>query len=76
MFTDLRQFRKLYFEIFFSIDTIATQRFPSYEELGTAKVTVQKSDDILHELDQKRKETNSILQVKCEQSLEINDEQR
>jgi len=30
-------------------------------------VTVQKSDDI-HELDQKRKETNSILQVKCEQS--------
>lgn len=47
-----------------SIDTIATQRFPSYEELGTAKVTVQKSDDILHELDQKRKETNSILQLK------------
>ncbi|XP_055394170.1 protein TALPID3 isoform X2 [Bubalus kerabau] len=45
-----------------SIDTIATQRFPSYEELGTAKVTVQKSDD--HELDQKRKETNSILQLK------------
>ncbi|XP_068819114.1 protein TALPID3 isoform X3 [Capricornis sumatraensis] len=39
-------------------------RFPSYEELGTAKVTVQKSDDILHELDQKRKETNSILQLK------------
>uniref|UniRef100_A0A3Q1MDA6 KIAA0586 n=1 Tax=Bos taurus TaxID=9913 RepID=A0A3Q1MDA6_BOVIN len=38
-------------------------RFPSCEELGTAKVTVQKSDDI-HELDQKRKETNSILQLK------------
>nr|CAI9710378.1 unnamed protein product [Rangifer tarandus platyrhynchus] len=49
-----------------SIDTIATQRFPSYEELGTAKVTVQKSDDILHELDQKRKETNSILQEEDE----------
>ncbi|XP_005211967.2 protein TALPID3 isoform X3 [Bos taurus] len=46
-----------------SLDTIATQRFPSCEELGTAKVTVQKSDDI-HELDQKRKETNSILQLK------------
>lgn len=45
MFTELRQFRKLYFEIFFSIDTIATKDFPSYEELGTAKVTVQKSDD-------------------------------
>ncbi|KAM9714711.1 protein TALPID3 isoform 1-T3 [Dama dama] len=47
-----------------SIDTVATQRFPSYEGLGTAKVTVQKSDDILHELDQKRKEMNSILQLK------------
>ncbi|XP_055292609.1 protein TALPID3 isoform X3 [Moschus berezovskii] len=47
-----------------SIDTIATQRFPSYEELGTAKVTVQKPDDILHELDQKKKEANSMLQWK------------
>ncbi|XP_065728006.1 protein TALPID3 isoform X4 [Phocoena phocoena] len=39
-------------------------RFPSYEELGTAKVTVQKSDDILHDLGQKRNETNGILQPK------------
>ncbi|XP_015451547.1 protein TALPID3 isoform X6 [Pteropus alecto] len=39
-------------------------RFPSYEELGTAKVTVQKSDDVLYDLGQKRKETNGILQPK------------
>ncbi|XP_007466108.1 PREDICTED: protein TALPID3 isoform X2 [Lipotes vexillifer] len=39
-------------------------RFPSYEQLGTAKVTVQKSDDILHDLGQKRNETNGILQPK------------
>uniref|UniRef100_A0A8C0HXE3 KIAA0586 n=1 Tax=Balaenoptera musculus TaxID=9771 RepID=A0A8C0HXE3_BALMU len=39
-------------------------RFPSYEELGTAKVTVQKSDDILHDLGQKKNETNGILQPK------------
>uniref|UniRef100_A0A8C6FJB7 KIAA0586 n=1 Tax=Moschus moschiferus TaxID=68415 RepID=A0A8C6FJB7_MOSMO len=39
-------------------------RFPSYEELGTAKVIVQKPDDILHELDQKKKEANSMLQWK------------
>ncbi|XP_035866302.1 protein TALPID3 isoform X2 [Phyllostomus discolor] len=37
-------------------------RFPSYEELGTAKVTGQKSDNILHNCGQKRKETNSIPQ--------------
>ncbi|KAB0342382.1 hypothetical protein FD754_019308 [Muntiacus muntjak] len=48
-------------------------RFPSYEELGTAKVTVQKSDDILHELDQKRKETNSILQLKESQMSRLAD---
>ncbi|XP_060030890.1 protein TALPID3 isoform X2 [Erinaceus europaeus] len=47
-----------------SIDTLYSQRFPSYEELGIAKATVQKSDDILHDLGQKRKETNSILQPK------------
>ncbi|XP_057586361.1 protein TALPID3 isoform X2 [Hippopotamus amphibius kiboko] len=47
-----------------SIDTLCTQRFPSYEELGTAKVTVQKSDDSLHCLGQKRKETNGVLQPK------------
>ncbi|KAB0375292.1 hypothetical protein FD755_013784 [Muntiacus reevesi] len=48
-------------------------RFPSYEELGTAKVTVQKSDDILHELDQKRKEMNSILQLKESQMSRLAD---
>ncbi|XP_057400062.1 protein TALPID3 isoform X3 [Balaenoptera acutorostrata] len=47
-----------------SIDPLSTQKFPSYEELGTAKVTVQKSDDILHDLGQKRNETNGILQPK------------
>nr|XP_031309647.1 protein TALPID3 isoform X2 [Camelus dromedarius] len=47
-----------------SIDNLSTQRFPSYEELGTAELTVQKSDDILHDLGQKRKETNGILQPK------------
>uniref|UniRef100_A0A287AWS6 KIAA0586 n=1 Tax=Sus scrofa TaxID=9823 RepID=A0A287AWS6_PIG len=39
-------------------------RFPSYEELGRAKVTMQKSDDILHDLGQNKKETNGILQPK------------
>ncbi|XP_019500277.1 PREDICTED: protein TALPID3 isoform X1 [Hipposideros armiger] len=47
-----------------SIDTLFSQKFPSCEEPGTAKVTVQKSDDVLHDLGQKRKETNSILQPK------------
>ncbi|KAB0398365.1 hypothetical protein E2I00_019119, partial [Balaenoptera physalus] len=47
-----------------SIYPLSTQKFPSYEELGTAKVTVQKSDDILHDLGQKRNETNGILQPK------------
>lgn len=47
-----------------SIDTLSTQRFPSYEELGRAKVTMQKSDDILHDLGQNKKETNGILQPK------------
>uniref|UniRef100_A0A8C4MJ64 KIAA0586 n=1 Tax=Equus asinus asinus TaxID=83772 RepID=A0A8C4MJ64_EQUAS len=47
-----------------STDTLSPQRFPSYEELGAAKVTVQKSDDVLYDLGQKRKETNGILQPK------------
>ncbi|XP_046503519.1 protein TALPID3 isoform X1 [Equus quagga] len=47
-----------------STDTLSSQRFPSYEELGAAKVTVQKSDDVLYDLGQKRKETNGILQPK------------
>ncbi|XP_036113089.1 protein TALPID3 isoform X2 [Molossus molossus] len=38
-------------------------RFPSCEELGTAKVTVQKSDNVLHDLGQKRRETNGIFQT-------------
>ncbi|XP_012580118.1 PREDICTED: protein TALPID3 isoform X2 [Condylura cristata] len=45
-----------------SIGTLSSQRFPSYEELGIAKVTLQKSDDVLHDLGQKKKETSGILQ--------------
>ncbi|XP_059550614.1 protein TALPID3 isoform X3 [Myotis daubentonii] len=47
-----------------SIATLFSQRFPSCEELGAAKVTVQKSDNVLHDLGQKRKETNGLLQPK------------
>ncbi|XP_046935525.1 protein TALPID3 isoform X1 [Lynx rufus] len=39
-------------------------RFPSCEELGAAKLTVQRSDDFLHDPGQKRKETNGIVQPK------------
>ncbi|EFB24927.1 hypothetical protein PANDA_000833, partial [Ailuropoda melanoleuca] len=39
-------------------------RFPSCEELGAAKLTVQRSDDFLNDPGQKRKETNGILQPK------------
>uniref|UniRef100_A0A8C9AVT1 KIAA0586 n=1 Tax=Prolemur simus TaxID=1328070 RepID=A0A8C9AVT1_PROSS len=39
-------------------------RFPSHEELGTAKVTMQKSQDVLHDLGQKKKETNGMVQPK------------
>ncbi|XP_030895708.1 protein TALPID3 [Leptonychotes weddellii] len=39
-------------------------RFPSCEELGAAKLPVQRSDDFLHDPGQKRKETNGILQPK------------
>lgn len=45
-----------------STSTLFSERFPSYEELGTAKATVQKSDNVLYDLGQKRKETNGILQ--------------
>ncbi|XP_032965378.1 protein TALPID3 isoform X3 [Rhinolophus ferrumequinum] len=45
-----------------SIDTLFSQKFPSCDEPGTAKVTVQKSDDVLHDLGQKKKETNAVLQ--------------
>ncbi|XP_045057598.2 protein TALPID3 isoform X3 [Desmodus rotundus] len=47
-----------------SDDSLFSQRFPSYEELETATVTRQKSDNVLHDLGQKRKETNSIAQPK------------
>ncbi|XP_053529310.1 protein TALPID3 isoform X3 [Artibeus jamaicensis] len=47
-----------------SNDSLFSQRFPSYEELGTAKVTGQKTDNVLHDLGQKRKDTNSIPQPK------------
>ncbi|XP_034498293.1 protein TALPID3 isoform X6 [Ailuropoda melanoleuca] len=47
-----------------SIDTLSSQRFPSCEELGAAKLTVQRSDDFLNDPGQKRKETNGILQPK------------
>uniref|UniRef100_A0A8C9M4C2 KIAA0586 n=1 Tax=Panthera tigris altaica TaxID=74533 RepID=A0A8C9M4C2_PANTA len=39
-------------------------RFPSCEELGAAKLTVQRSDDFLHDPGQKRKETNGTVQPK------------
>ncbi|XP_066130342.1 protein TALPID3 isoform X1 [Saccopteryx bilineata] len=47
-----------------STDTLFSQRFSPCEELVTAKVTVQKSDNVLHDLGQKRKEPNGILQPK------------
>ncbi|XP_030787267.1 protein TALPID3 isoform X2 [Rhinopithecus roxellana] len=47
-----------------SIETLPSQRFPSCEELGTTKVTLQKSDDVLHDPGQKEKETNSMVQPK------------
>lgn len=61
---NLQQFRKLFKKIFYSVETLPSQRFPSCEELGTTKVTLQKSDDVLHDLGQKEKETNSVVQVK------------
>ncbi|XP_045422404.1 protein TALPID3 isoform X2 [Lemur catta] len=45
-----------------STETVSSQRFPSHEELGTAKVTMQKSHDVLHDLGQKKKETNGMVQ--------------
>ncbi|XP_033043777.1 protein TALPID3 isoform X1 [Trachypithecus francoisi] len=47
-----------------SVETLPSQRFPSCEELGTTKVTLQKSDDVLHDPGQKEKETNSMVQSK------------
>ncbi|XP_023371639.1 protein TALPID3 [Otolemur garnettii] len=45
-----------------SIATLPSQRFPFCEELGAAKVTMQKSDDVLHDFGQKRKEANGMVQ--------------
>nr|KAF6392315.1 hypothetical protein mPipKuh1_007139 [Pipistrellus kuhlii] len=47
-----------------SIATLFSQRFPSCEEIDAAKVTVQTSDNALHDLGQKRKETNGLFQPK------------
>ncbi|ERE72313.1 hypothetical protein H671_5g15127 [Cricetulus griseus] len=47
-----------------SIETLHSQRFPSSEELGTAKVAMQKYNDDVHDLGQKKKQTNDMLQVK------------
>uniref|UniRef100_A0A8C5VVD9 KIAA0586 n=1 Tax=Microcebus murinus TaxID=30608 RepID=A0A8C5VVD9_MICMU len=37
-------------------------RFSSHEELGTVKMTMQKSNDVLHDLGQKKKEANGMVQ--------------
>lgn len=48
-----------------SIETLRSQRtFPSSEELGTAEVAMQKYNDDVHDLGQKKKQTNDLLQVK------------
>ncbi|XP_059135132.1 protein TALPID3 [Peromyscus eremicus] len=48
-----------------SIETLRSQRtFPSSEELGTAEVAMQKYNDDVHDLSQKKKQTNDLLQVK------------
>ncbi|XP_038193631.1 protein TALPID3 isoform X2 [Arvicola amphibius] len=47
-----------------SIETLHSQRCPSLEELGTAKVTMRKDDDDVHDLGQRKKQTNDMLQVK------------
>uniref|UniRef100_A0A8C9UMT1 KIAA0586 n=1 Tax=Spermophilus dauricus TaxID=99837 RepID=A0A8C9UMT1_SPEDA len=47
-----------------SIGTLPSQRFPSYEDLGASKMTMQKSNDVLHDCGQKKKETNDMLQQK------------
>ncbi|CAH6840635.1 2700049A03Rik [Phodopus roborovskii] len=47
-----------------SIEILHSQRFPSSEELGTAKVAMQKYNDDVHDLGQKKKQTNDMLQVK------------
>ncbi|XP_048217810.1 protein TALPID3 isoform X1 [Perognathus longimembris pacificus] len=47
-----------------SVETLPSQRFSSCEELGIAKVTTQKYNDVFHNLGQKKKETNGKFQPK------------
>nr|XP_048271427.1 protein TALPID3 isoform X2 [Myodes glareolus] len=47
-----------------SIETLHSRRCPFSEELGTAKVTMRKYDDDVHDLGQRKKQTNDVLQVK------------
>ncbi|XP_042638366.1 protein TALPID3 [Orycteropus afer afer] len=48
-----------------STGTLPSQTFPSCEEPGTTKVTMQKSDDDLHDLHQKKSGTTDMLQPKA-----------
>ncbi|XP_040824564.1 protein TALPID3 [Ochotona curzoniae] len=57
-----------------SIGTHSFQRFPSHEEQGTAEGTGQKSNNILHDLSQKKKETNGMIPSKeCQVMLRLAD---
>ncbi|XP_077624848.1 protein TALPID3 isoform X3 [Crocuta crocuta] len=47
-----------------SIGILSCQRIPFCEDLGTAELTVQRSDGFLHDPGPKRKETNGIVQPK------------
>ncbi|XP_032763797.1 protein TALPID3 isoform X2 [Rattus rattus] len=47
-----------------STETLHSPRFPSSEDRGTAQVPVQKYNDIVHDLGQKKKQTSDMLQVK------------
>lgn len=64
-------FGELYFQIFHSIGILSCQRIPFCEDLGTAELTVQRSDGFLHDPGPKRKETNGIVQVKWGQDIKI-----
>uniref|UniRef100_A0A8C6RI44 RIKEN cDNA 2700049A03 gene n=1 Tax=Nannospalax galili TaxID=1026970 RepID=A0A8C6RI44_NANGA len=47
-----------------STETLPSQRFPSYEELGAANVMTQKHDGVVHGLGLKKKERNGTFQPK------------
>ncbi|XP_021057256.1 protein TALPID3 isoform X3 [Mus pahari] len=47
-----------------STETLHSQRFPSSEEQGTAQIPVQKYNDDVHDLGQKKKQTCDMLQIK------------